>query len=216
MVKHIKYPVKIHYPGCKCNHYNDKTTKNTQILVSPFIKADFKHKYFIYDSIMEFDKDKDRFINNCLCTHCDGIYNGGVVIITQDDNNNVLNIENSDELENVRFEKLDTVKDSPDNSHLINNFCKLFPSLLSYYSIIGNTIKNNDQINYTFPKGKISICDKIIDDCCYREFTEETKCDLQSDIINQDHQLLMRKNMNLKYIPLDIIIDNFLMKIIII
>ena len=198
MVKNIKYPVKIHYPGCKCNHYNDKTTNNTQILVSPYVKADFKHKYFIYDSIKEFNKDKDRFFNNCLCTHSTGIYNGGVVILSQQCTNDVIEIENSDELENVRYETLDSIKSSPDNSHLINNFCKLFPSLLEWYTIVGNTVKNNDTINYTFPKGKISICDNTVEDCCYREFEEETKCELSKDVIDDNHQLLQRQKYNLK------------------
>lgn len=214
MVNHIYYPVKVHLPGCKCKHYNDKTTNSKQVLVSPYIKSDFKKKYFIYDSMDEFNLDKGLFINNCLCTHSDGIYNGGVIIIT--DEFKKLNVSNNDELENLEFVKFDDIKYNIDNSNLINNFCKMFPTLSDWTTLIGNTISQSNVVNYTFPKGKISTYDSTSEECCYREFEEETNCQLSSDIISEEKQLQLRVEKKLKYIPLDIIIDNFLMKIIMI
>jgi hypothetical protein len=215
MVKSIKYPVKIHYPGCTCNHYKDKTSNPNQMLVSPYMKADFRNKFYIYNCESDFVKDKELFIDNCICTHSNGIYNGGVVVITANVPSN-FKITNSDELVNVRFELLEDVKNSPDNSHLINTFCKLFSTLLNFYSVIGNTISTKQIINYTFPKGKISICDKSSEDCCYREFTEETNYILDKTIINEQYQLKMRQKYKIKHIPFDVIIDNFLLKIIVI
>ena len=214
MVKHVYYPVKVHLPNCKCKHYNDKITRKGQVLVSPYIKADFKNRYYLYDSIEEFNMDKGMFINNCLCTHCDGIYNGGVIIIT--DEINKLDVSNNDELENLDFVKFKDIKYNNDNSNLINNFCKMFPTLSNWTTLIGNTINQSDIINYTFPKGKISTYDETSEECCYREFEEETNYQLPPDIISEEKQLQLRKQKNLKYIPLDIIIDNFLLKIIMI
>ena len=208
----VPYPVKIHLPGCKCKHYKDKIRDNNYILVSPYIKSDFKKKYFVYTCPSTFYLDKHLFIDNCLCTYCDGIYNGGVVIITK--NRMSLKIDDTVELSNVRFEKLSDVAYKPDNSHLINNFHKHFPSLSNYYTIVGNT--NNDTENYTFPKGKISLCDKSVEECCYREFTEETGCHLKTSIVNKEYQDKMREHYKISYIPYDVIIDNFLLKIIVI
>lgn len=214
MVKQVTYPVKIHLPKCKCKHYNDKVTDNTQILVSPYIKEDFRNKYYIYNSMKDFELDKAMFIDNCMCTHSDGIYNGGVIIIAKDDTK--LNTSDNNELEDLRFVKLSNIKDSPDNSKLINQFCKMIPSLLQWNTLIGNTISYNDDINYTFPKGKISLCDNTSEDCCYREFTEETNFTLEKNITDENYQLEKRRERHLRFIPLDIIIDNFLMKIIMI
>ena len=215
MVKQILYPVKVHGPGCTCGHYSDKTTNPNQILVSPYIQAYFKNRYFIYDTYQDYLLDKDMFVNNCLCTHTPGVYNGGVIIITDNININ-MPISSNDELENLQIVKLDEIKYNTDNSRLINNFCKMFPTLLSWHTLIGNTISDDSNINYTFPKGKVSICDNSAEDCCYREFAEETNYELLPDITNEYQQKLKRREKKLKHIPLDVIIDNFLMKIIVI
>lgn len=213
MVKLIKYPVKIHFPGCKCKHYHDKIPDNNQILVSPYIKCHFNNKYFKYDSYESFLKDHSMFVDNCLCTYQDGIYNGGVVVVTKI--NDILAINNSTELSDVKFELFDIIKDKTDNSNLINNFCKLFPELSNFYTIVGKTTKTEVE-NYTFPKGKISLCDQNIECCCYREFHEETGCILPQIVTNTTTQTRKREMYDLKYIPMDVIIDNFLLKIIVI
>lgn len=207
IITKVDYSVKIHLFGCKCKYYRSKIKDNKRILVSPYKKEDFNKLYFIYDSYKSLFDDLNIFSDHCLCTYHDGIYNGGVVIISE--NKDTLQIENSDELMGVSYKKFDDIKDKNDNSHLINHFCEYFPSLKNYYTVIGIT---NGTENFTFPKGKISITDNSIDECCYREFYEETKCVLTDEIIK--NQRNKRKEMNLEYIPLDVIIDNFLLKII--
>lgn len=215
MVKNniVNFPVKIHFPGCKCKYYNSKIKNGDEILISPYNKCYFKERYYRYKTFEDFVNDKRMFPNNCLCTYKDGIYNGGVVIITNTPN--ILPISNSDELYSVRFELFANIKHEQDNSHLINNFCKLFSCLDDYYTIIGNTI-GSEINNCTFPKGKISLEDANNEECCYREFAEETGCILPDCLISSETQMNKRKIYDLEFIPLDIVIDNFLLKIIII
>lgn len=208
----VNFPVKIHFPGCKCKHYSDKIKFEGEILVSAYNKCNFKQRYYKYSSMDAFIKDSYMFPDNCLCTYHDNIYNGGVVIITKTPN--ILAIKNSDELNSVRYELFKNIKYEPDNSRLINNFCKLFTNFEDYYTIIGETV--GDVKNFTFPKGKISLCDKNVEECCYREFKEETNCILPEFLTKVETQNIKRSLYGLQYVPLDIIIDNFVLKIVII
>jgi hypothetical protein len=219
MATEISYPVKIHLPDCKCNHYRGKVRdRKKNILVSPHVKRDFNQKYYIYDSYEEFEKDIELFTNNCICTYSNGIYNGGIVLLSKNKTPN-LNFSESKELINLQFAKLRDIQNIQDNSNLINKFCQLFPSFLSLYTLIGETIKfvdeENHNVNHTFPKGKISAGESV-NECCHREFYEETNCNLDKKIISADYQINIRKSMNLDVLPLNIIINNFYLIIILI
>lgn len=214
MVKNIiNIPMKIHFPNCKCKYYNNKIKNKDEILVSAYNKCHFQQRYYRYKTLEDFDRDKYMFPDNCLCTFQDGIYNGGVIIVTKTPE--ILNISNSNELYSVRFDLFSNIKHEQDNSHLINIFCKSFPSLDNYYTIVGNTCGNIIS-NCTFPKGKISLSDEDVDTCCYREFTEETNCILPQELIDKKTQVNKRQLNELQYLPLDFIIDNFVLKIILI
>jgi len=218
MAKQICHPMKIHFPGCKCKHYRDKISNPNHILVSPYIKRNFNEKYYVYDSIISFNKDKHIFVNNCLCTHSDGVYNGGIVLLSLSQTNNI-QFSESNELTNLQFTKLEHIQHVEDNSNLINEFCKLFPSFLYLYTLIGETItfynEEESKVNHTFPKGKISIGESVVE-CCYREFFEETNCTLDKNIINPEYQLNIRKSLNIDVLPLNIIINNFFLILIVI
>lgn len=209
----VNFPVKIHFPNCKCKYYNDKIKNHDEILVSAYNKCYFRQRYYRYKTSKDFAKDKHMFPDNCLCTYQDGIYNGGVIIVTKTPK--ILNISNSDELYSVRFDLFSNIKYEQDNSRLINNFCKSFPSLDNYYTIVGNTC-GNEINNCTFPKGKISLIDADVEACCYREFTEETNCILPQELKNKETQINKRELNGLQYLPLDFVIDNFVLKIILI
>lgn len=216
MISNVQYPVKIHLPGCKCNHYRKKSRHKTQILVSPYKKEDFKKRYYIYDSIETFNLDKHNFVDNCVCTFSDGIYNGGVVILSNTPYTK-LSFNDTNELINLHFIKLKEVYNIEDSSGLINNFFKIFPSLYNMYILIGETIQYDETIptNYTLPKGKV-IMDETSEECCYREFTEETDCVISDKLKSDKYQLAIRKEKKLLSIPFDIIINRFLLKIIIV
>jgi len=211
---YINYPVKIHYPGCQCRHYRNIIQDKTYILVSPYKYEDFEKLYFIYDDMNKLKNDIIKFPDNCVCTYNKGKYNGGVIVLSDKIIKDFCDNDSS-ELKDVKFVKFKDVANCQDNSHLINKFIEFFPSLLNFYTLIGVT-KYEDDINHTFPKGKLSFQDKTIEDCCFREFTEETGKKFSIDELNHDIQIKNREMIGLNYIPHRIIINNFLMRIIVV
>ena len=227
--KKIDYPVKIHFSNCKCSYYQKKSINNNNIIVAPYRLDEFKKRYFIYNSINDLEKDIDYFEDNCLCTsssllmwpsgtligtYNNNIYNGGVILISKYGLHN-LEINDSKEMTNFTFLKIDTIFNLNDNSSLIQEFYKQiqnnFKELLDWYVLIGNT--RNTKL-FSFPKGKIKY-GETIDMCCYREFEEETNYKIPDNIISSKNQLIKRENDNI-IIPLEILINNFILKIIII
>ena len=212
--KKIDYPVKIHFSNCKCSYYQKKSINNNNIIVAPYRLDEFKKRYFIYNSINELEKDIEYFQDNCLCTYNNNIYNGGVILISKYGLHN-LEINDSHEMTNFTFLKIDTIFNLNDNSSLIQEFYKQiqnnFKELLDWYVLIGNT--RNTKL-FSFPKGKIKY-GETIDMCCYREFEEETNYKIPDNIISSKNQLIKRENNNIM-IPLEIVINNFILKIIII
>ena len=212
--KKIDYPVKIHFSNCKCPYYKKKSINNNNIIVAPYRFDEFKKRYYIYNSINDLEKDIDYFEDNCLCTHNNNIYNGGVILISKYGLHN-LEINDSKEMTNFKFIKIDTIFNLNDNSSLIQEFYKQinehFKELLDWYVLIGNT-RNTKY--FSFPKGKIKY-GETIDMCCYREFEEETNYKIPDNIISSKNQLIKRENNNI-IVPLEILINNFILKIIII
>jgi hypothetical protein len=210
----IDYPVKIHYPGCQCKHYKNKVNHKSYFLISPYKKEDFSKRFFIYDSIDKLQEDINQFPDNCVCTYNSGKYNGGIVIVSKTCIDNFCD-ENSPELRDIGFKKFETIESCEDNSHLINKFVSFYPCLKQYYTLVGITQNSGKSDNYTFPKGKLSFEDTSIENCCFREFTEETG----KTFINHETELQFqnekRKLYDLQFVPHSIIINNFFLRIIV-
>lgn len=224
----VTYPVKIHFNGCSCKFYKNKVKRENEILVAPYRKEDIKKRYYCYETIEQLLRDKKLYPDNCLCTHSTGVYNGGIVLLSESCLEKYCLTE-SDELVEIEFKKLVDIKNLPDNSNLINVFCTLFPSIDNYYVLIGKT-RDAKEKNYTFPKGKINIDDSIdkrnktivlrgsnpAEECCFREFEEEIGMSIKNSSSECVNQIQIRKDMNLNFLPHRVIINNFLLKIIII
>ena len=212
----VKHTMKIHYPRCQCRHSRNNT-KYGQVLVSPCRKEDYNKKTYLFESIIELNKYIHLFPDNCVCTYSNGKYNGGVILISENNRVNYCNNE-SHELEKIMFKRFSEIKNLRDNSNLINKFCSYFPDLSNYYTLIGTTKKyeESDSINYTFPKGKLTFKDRNTLSCCLREFREETGKILHESEINSKIQNKRREKLMLQHIPMEIIINNFCMKIYII
>jgi hypothetical protein len=216
----IDYSVKIHYPECNCKFYKKVTKNNTDFLVAPYKTEDFIKKYYLYNNENILKNDIIKFKDNCVCTRNKKhvFFNGGIIILSKYKNNNIP-ISDSNEMINYEFKKILDIKNIYDNSNLINNFYKFINNsinknedyLLDWYVLIGQ-VKNN--INYSFPKGKIKY-NESLDECCLREFYEETNYKIPYDIYNANYQLVKREEYKLN-IPLEIKVDNFILKIIII
>lgn len=226
----VDYPVKIHFPGCQCRHYRNKITQKSQVLVSPYKKEHFTNQFFVYDSIKRLNEDIEKFSDNCVCTYNNGKYNGGVIVISTTNLDNFCK-NKSDELRDIRFIKFDNLDNCKDNSNLINKFTSYYPSLKNFYTLIGITIGSGSEEsktkcdnsnesesveNYTFPKGKLSFNDKSIEDCCFREFTEETGKTFVANETELQFQINKRKQHNIAYLPHSIIINNFYLRIIVV
>jgi hypothetical protein len=114
------------------------------------------------------------------------------------------------------LEKFESIQTCDDNSHLINKFISFYPSLKQYYTLIGITQGSGKVDNYTFPKGKLSFDDKTLEDCCFREFTEETGKTFLNNETELQIQIEKRNTHNIRFVPHSIIINNFYLRIIIV
>ena len=212
--KKIDYPVKIHFSNCNCSYYKKKSINNNNIIVAPYRFDEFKKRYYIYNSIKDLEKDIDYFEDNCLCTYNNNIYNGGVILLSKYGLYD-LEINDSKEMTNFTFVKIDTIFNLNDNSYLIQEFYKQinehFKEFLDWYVLIGNT--RNTKL-FSFPKGKIKY-GETIDMCCYREFEEETNYRIPDNILSSKNQVIKRENNNV-ILPLELLINNFILKLIII
>ena len=211
----IDYPVKIHYPGCQCRHYKNKINHKSYFLVSPYKKEDFQKKFYVYDSLSKLKEDIDKYPDNCVCTYNNGKFNGGVIVISEKPIDNFCD-KDSQELRDVNFVKFESIQTCDDNSHLINRFISFYPSLKQYYTLIGITQGSGKVDNYTFPKGKLSFDDKTLEDCCFREFTEETGKTFLNNETELQIQIEKRNTHNIRFVPHSIIINNFYLRIIIV
>jgi hypothetical protein len=212
--QNIKYPVKIHFANCNCSYYKKNSLNKKEIIVAPYRSKEYKKRYFIYNSISDLQKDIMFFEDNCLCTYNNNIYNGGIILLSKYGISNFI-ISETLEMTNFEFMKISTINSLKDNSSLIQEFFKKindnYKEILDWYVLIGKT-RNTE--NFSFPKGKIKF-GETVEMCCYREFEEETNCKLPKMICNSKNQIINRENFNI-FIPLEILINNFILKLIII
>jgi hypothetical protein len=212
--KIINYPVKIHLPDCNCSYYKKKSKNRSEIIVAPYRTEEYKKRYFIYNTIKDLEKDIQYFEDNCVCTYNPNIFNGGVILLSKYGISD-FPINETNEMTNFSFLKISNIFNLKDNSALIQEFYKKiynqYAELFDWYVLIGQTRNTN---YFSFPKGKIKF-GETINMCCYREFEEETNYKIPESIISSKNQIIKRENFNI-VLPLEIIINNFILKLIII
>lgn len=211
----VTYPVKIHLAGCTCPYYQKKSTSNKEIIVAPYKMEEYKKRYYIYESETQLKKDINIFEDQCLCTYNKTLsLNGGIALLSKFGNCDMKFID-SEEMINFNFYKIVTTKNLSDNSKLINEMYNYIASISSDYLewriLIGKTI---DTTNFSIPKGKIKY-GETSEECAYREFREETGIGLDDELISPRKQMIQRELYDIN-LPLEIVINNFLIKIIII
>ena len=211
----IPYAVKIHLSGCECSYYKKKAM-GQEIIVAPYKMEEYKKRYYIYTSETDLQKDIDLFEDQCLCTYNKKkTLNGGVVLMSKFGISDLKFID-SNEMVDFCFCKISEIKPLSDNSKLIQGFYSYmydaYPDFLGWYILIGKTIGTS---NFSLPKGKIKYGETPTQ-CAYREFEEETGVRLDDSIISAKSQLSQRELYCLEKLPLEIVVSNFLLKIIII
>jgi hypothetical protein len=212
----IPYSVKIHLADCQCSYYKKKSMNPQEIIVAPYKMEEYKKRYYIYTSEDHLQKDIDLFEDQCLCTYNKKTtLNGGVVLLSKFGISNLKFID-SNEMVDLCFYKISQTKNFSDNSKLIQEFYNYILyseyNLLDWYILIGKTIGSS---NFSFPKGKIKY-GETSEECAYREFEEETGVKLDYSLISAKKQLSLREVYDFEDLPLEIILGNFLLKIIII
>ena len=120
------------------------------------------------------------------------------------------------------FYKIINTKTFFDNSKLIQGFYDFaidtIPDFLGWFVLIGKTFGSMNMqtsVNFSFPTGKIKY-GETSQEFAYREFEEETGVELDENLISAKNQLSQRELYGLDKLPLEIIVSNFLLKIIII
>jgi hypothetical protein len=212
----ISYSVKIHLAGCECPYYKKKAMNQHEIIVAPYKMEEYKKRYYIYTCETALKKDIDLFEDQCLCTYNKSKpLNGGVVLLSKFGISELKFID-SNEMVNFCFYKIIQIKTLCDNSKLIQEFYNYMtetkPDYLNWCVLVGKTIGTT---NFSFPKGKIKY-GETSEECAYREFEEETGVTLDQYLIAPKSQLYQRELYGLEELPLEIIVNNFLLKIIII
>ena len=211
----VPYSVKIHLAGCTCSYYKKKSFNNCEIIVAPYKIEEYKKRYYIYSSELDLKKDIYLFEDQCLCTYNKlKTYNGGIVLLSKFGICDLKFID-SNEMVDFYFYKISLTKLFPDNSKLIQEFYNYIVdtnfNILDWYILIG---KNIGAKNFSLPKGKIKY-GEISEECAYREFAEETGVQLDKNLVSLKNQLVQREIYTIN-LPLEIIANNFLLKIIII
>ena len=212
----IPYSVKIHLAECQCSYYKKKSMNSQEIIVAPYKMQEYKKRYYIYTSEAYLQKDIDLFDDQCLCTYNKRkTLNGGVILLSKFGISNLKFID-SNEMVNLCFYKINQTKLFSDNSKLIQEFYNYIlyshDSFCDWYVLIGKTIGSS---NLSFPKGKIKY-GETSEECAYREFEEESGVKLDNNLTSAKKQLAQREVYELEDLPLEIILNNFLLKIIII
>ena len=209
----MEYKIKVHFPECRCY----RNTKKQYFIYHYSGNERKKITFENYSKIVTYLKDKNYSVCINYKTPVSN-FNGGVILITQNPRNIIVQDKNNDEIEFSRFYNIDTLKYLLNNSKI--NEHKTFHPISVFFNLFGKnlTTKNfvllckEKQYNIlSFPKGK-RLLGEDSTCCAIRELYEETGLDIS---YNDEEQKLTRKELNIN-LPTHFNYQKFHFKIIII